>query len=113
MHIKGLLCLNQAYDDFDHTQTRNHPENAKLLQSWKHVLDTFSPKSGRKRALVVTTGNDIDAAMKYLDAGVNIVRVNLLSGKGTSLAECMETILKLAACKMFAWMVSLNRMYNY
>lgn len=95
-----------AYDDFDHIQTRNHPENAKLLQSWKHVLDTFSPKSGRKRVLVVTTGNDIDAAMKYLDAGVNIVRVNLLSGKGTSLAECMETILKLAACKMFAWMYS-------
>lgn len=95
-----------AYDDFDHTQTRNHPENAKLLQSWKHVLDTFSPKTCRERALVVTTGNDIDAAMKYLDAGVNIVRVNLLSGKGTSLAECMETILKLAACKMFAWMYS-------
>lgn len=61
----------------------------------------------------MTTGNDIDAAMKYLDAGVNIVRVNLMSGKGASLAECMETILKLAACKMFAWMVSLNHMYKY
>lgn len=36
-----------------------------------------------------------------------------MSGKGASLAECMETILKLAACKMFAWMVSLNHMYKY
>lgn len=99
-----------AYDDFDHTHTRNHPENAKLLQSWKHVLDTFSPKSGRERALVVTTGNDIDAAMKYLDAGVNIARVNLLSGKENSLAERIETILNQldddAACKRIGWTYS-------
>uniref|UniRef100_K1QQH0 Neutral and basic amino acid transport protein rBAT n=1 Tax=Magallana gigas TaxID=29159 RepID=K1QQH0_MAGGI len=99
-----------AYDDFDHTQTRNHPENAKLLQSWKHVLDTFIPKTCRERALVVTTGNDIDAAMKYLDAGVNIVRVNLMSGNGTSLAEHIETILNQldddAACKRIGWMYS-------
>lgn len=98
-----------AYDDFNHTQTRNHPENAKLLESWKHVLSTFTPEQGRERALVVTTGNDIDAAMKYLDAGVNIVRVNLLSGKGTSLAERIETILNQlddAACKRIGWIYS-------
>lgn len=109
MHIIFLLCFNKEYDDFEHTQTRNHPENAKLLQSWKHVLDTFSPKSC---SLVVTTGNDIDAAMKYLDAGVNIVRVNLLSGKGTSLAERIEIFLNQldddAACKRIGWMVSIT-----
>lgn len=104
-----------AYDDFDHTQTRNHPENAKLLQSWKHVLDTFIPKTCRERALVVTTGNDIDAAMKYLDAGVNIVRVNLMSGNGTSLAEHIETILNQldddAACKIIGWIVGINHIH--
>lgn len=76
-------------------------------------MDTFSTDPGRGKALVVTARDDIDAAMKYSDAGVNIVRVNLLSGKGTSLAERMETILKLAACKRFAWMVSLHHMYNH
>lgn len=89
----------------------DHPENVKLLQSWKHVLDNSSTEPGRERALVVTAGDDIDVALKYLDAGVNILRVNLLSGKRTSLAERIETILKLAACKRIGWMVSVNHIY--
>lgn len=113
MYVKGLFCLNQVYDDFDYIQIRNYLENVKLLQFWKYVLDIFSFKLGRKRVFVVIIGNDIDVVMKYLDVGVNIVRVNLLFGKGILLVECMEIILKFVVCKMFVWMVSLNCMYNY
>lgn len=106
MYIKGLFCLN-------YIQIRNYFENVKLLQFWKYVLDIFSFKICRERVFVVIIGNDIDVVMKYLDVGVNIVRVNLLFGKGILLVECMEIILKFVVCKMFVWMVSLNCMYNY
>lgn len=53
--------------------------------------------------------------MKYLDAGVNIARVNLLSGKENSLAERIETILNQldddAACKRIGWTVSINHIH--
>lgn len=115
MYVKGLFCLNQVYDDFDYIQIRNYLENAKLLQFWKYVLDIFSFKLGRKRFFVVIIGNDIDAVMKYLDVGVNIVRVNLMFGNGILLVEYIEIILNQldddVVCKIIGWMVSINYIY--
>lgn len=115
MYIKGLFCLNQVYDDFDYIQIRNYLENAKLLQFWKYVLDIFIFKICRERVFVVIIGNDIDAVMKYLDVGVNIVRVNLMFGNGILLVEYIEIILNQldddVVCKRIGWMVGINYIY--
>lgn len=115
MYVKGLFCLNQVYDDFDYIQIRNYLENAKLLQFWKYVLDIFIFKICRERVFVVIIGNDIDAVMKYLDVGVNIVRVNLMFGNGILLVEYIEIILNQldddVVCKIIGWMVSINYIY--
>lgn len=115
MYVKGLFCLNQVYDDFDYIQIRNYLENVKLLQFWKYVLDIFIFKICRERVFVVIIGNDIDVVMKYLDVGVNIVRVNLMFGNGILLVEYIEIILNQldddVVCKIIGWMVSINYIY--
>lgn len=115
MYVKGLFCLNQVYDDFDYIQIRNYLENVKLLQFWKYVLDIFIFKICRERVFVVIIGNDIDVVMKYLDVGVNIVRVNLMFGNGILLVEYIEIILNQldddVVCKRIGWMVSINYIY--
>lgn len=115
MYIKGLFCLNQVYDDFDYIQIRNYLGNVKLLQFWKYVLDIFIFKICRERVFVVIIGNDIDVVMKYLDVGVNIVRVNLMFGNGILLVEYIEIILNQldddVVCKRIGWMVSINYIY--
>ena len=72
----------------------NHPENAKILQNWKAVLDSYNTKPGREKALIITADDDLSTARIYLDAGVTIVRISPLSRKGTSLAERLEAQLK-------------------
>ena len=109
-----MVCVcchfkQQAYGDFEHNQTRNHPENAKILQAWKAVVDSYSTKDGEKKALIITADDDLNATLKYMKAGVALVRVNPLSGNGASLAERIETTLKNvhSVIKRIGWMVSI------
>mmetsp|Transcript_28313 Transcript_28313/g.45677 ORF Transcript_28313/g.45677 Transcript_28313/m.45677 type:complete len:623 (+) Transcript_28313:87-1955(+) len=95
-----------AYDDFEHNQTMNHPENFKILQSWKSVLDSYNTKPGREKALIVTAEDDLNATTLYFDAGVTIVRITPLSQSGSPLAERIETKLKDASDKRVGWMFS-------
>ena len=46
--------------------------------------------------------------MAYIDAGVTMVRVNLLSGYGASLAEHIENRLKSVDFEKTGWMVSIG-----
>nr|XP_022292390.1 neutral and basic amino acid transport protein rBAT-like [Crassostrea virginica] len=98
----------QAYGDFEHNQTRNHPENAKILQAWKAVVDSYSTKDGEKKALIITADENLNATLRYMKAGVSLVRVNPLSGNGASLAERIETTLKDVhlVIKSIGWMFS-------
>eukprot|EP00105_Crassostrea_gigas_P016984 XP_011434583.1 PREDICTED: neutral and basic amino acid transport protein rBAT [Crassostrea gigas] len=75
------------YTDFEHNQTMNHPENLKILQGWKNVLESYNTKPGREKALIVTAKDDLNTTMEYFDAGVTIVRVSPLSDSGASFAE--------------------------
>lgn len=93
-----------AYDDFEHNQTMNHPDNLKMLQSWKSVLESYNTKPGREKALIVTAKDDLNTTMEYFDAGVTIVRVTPLSESGASFAERIETKLKDANSKRIGWM---------
>ena len=104
-------CYNfnqQAYEDFEHNQTMNHPENFKIFQSWKSVLDSYNTKPGREKALIVTAEDDLNATTLYFDAGVTIVRVTPLAQSVTPLAESIETKLKDAGDKRVGWMVSIR-----
>ena len=85
----------------------NHPKSAKILQSWKAVLDSYNTKPGREKALVITAGNDLDTTRSYFDAGVSIVRISPLSNNGTSLSERIETHLKDFNFGRIGWMVSI------
>nr|XP_022321818.1 neutral and basic amino acid transport protein rBAT-like isoform X1 [Crassostrea virginica] len=97
----------QAYGDFEHNQTKNHPENAKILQDWKSVLDTYSTKPGKEKALIITADDDLNATqLAYIDAGVTMVRVDPLSGHGASLGELMENRLKEVDFKKTGWVFS-------
>ncbi|XP_061173609.1 amino acid transporter heavy chain SLC3A1-like [Saccostrea echinata] len=95
-----------AYDDFEHNQTMNHPENLKLLTAWKSVLESYNTKPGREKALIVTAKDDLNTTMMYFDAGATIVRVTPLSDSGASLAERIETKLKDSNAKRIGWMYS-------
>ncbi|XP_065942733.1 amino acid transporter heavy chain SLC3A1 [Magallana gigas] len=86
---------------------------AKLLKAWKSVLESYNTKPGREKALIVTAKDDLNTTVEYFDAGVTIVRVTPLSESGasltesnTSLAERMETKLKIANSnlKRIGWM---------
>lgn len=106
--INVFTFNQQAYDDFEHNQTMNHPENFKILQSWKSVLDSYNTKPGREKALIVTAEDDLNATTLYFDAGVTIVRITPLSQSGSPLAERIETKLKDASDKRVGWMVSIR-----
>ena len=94
--------------DFEHNQTRNHPQNAKILQDWKSVLDTNGTEPGKEKALIITADDDLNATLAYIEAGITMVRMNLLSGNGASLAERIENKLKEADFKKSGWMVSIE-----
>ena len=104
----NVCCIfhPKAYDNFGHNHTVNHPENAKILQNWKAVLDSYNTKPGREKALIITADDDLSTARIYLDAGVTIVRISPLSRNGTSLAERIEAQLKDFNFGRIGWMVS-------
>ncbi|XP_048735129.1 neutral and basic amino acid transport protein rBAT-like [Ostrea edulis] len=95
-----------AYDDFEHNQTLNHPENLKLLSAWRSVLDSYNTKPGREKVLVVTAKDDLNTTKMYFDSGANIVRVTPMSENGASLAERIETKLMDVNSKRVGWMYS-------
>ena len=119
-HIRFMLAVidgicqfchfkQQAYGDFEHNQTRNHPENVKIVQAWKAVVDSYSTKAGEEKALIITADDDLNATLRYIKAGVTLVRVNPLSGNGACLAEGIETTFKdvHSVIKRIGWMVSI------
>lgn len=83
-------------------QTRNHPENAKVLKTWKSLLDTYHSEMD---LILSADDDDLNTTLRYIDAGVTLIRVNLLSGNGSSLAERVETKLKNVSFKRTAWVV--------
>ncbi|XP_062617581.1 amino acid transporter heavy chain SLC3A1-like [Saccostrea cucullata] len=95
-----------AYDDFEHNQTMNHPENLKLLTAWKSVLESYNTKPGREKALIVTAKDDLNTTMQYFDAGATIVRVTPFADSSASLAESIETKLTDSNAKRIGWMYS-------
>ena len=81
-------------------QTRNHPENANILKAWKSLLDTYHSEMD---LILSADDDDLNTTLRYIDAGVTLIRVNLLSGNGSSLAERLETKLKNFSFERIAW----------
>ena len=70
-------------------------------------MDTHRLIQSRKKLLIITAGDDLNATIRNSDDGGIIVRVNLLPENEASLPENIETILKnYASMKNIGWMVS-------
>ena len=90
-------------------QTRNHPENANILKAWKSLLDTYHSEMD---LILSADDDDLNTTLRYIDAGVTLIRVNLLSGNGSSLAERLETKLKNFSFERIAWGVRIYVMLH-
>ncbi|XP_052769198.1 maltase 2-like [Mya arenaria] len=83
--IQGLQRLVEGNDtsaiEFETgEQTNDQPENLKLVSRWRGIVDSFSDKPGRERALIGSVAGNANLTAEYAQAGMHVVTSQALVG---------------------------------